>query len=284
MRDIDSAFDHDSEIDTAFRDLRGEVAPNVVAPEPGTIIGRARRRARVRYAALGAAAVVAAGGLLVVKETGTMRDEVVTPPAVTGVPTTRPRGLGLADLVYAEKELKDRDDPRKRYTTSKLWNKVASSSILLPACGAAAKDPLDPWDGDIPGTVNRYEIEYDGNPESGNERTSSKLGEQVIAFADVGQARHIMDLLISGVEACGQPVQSERPALGSQAVRFSRFDPGDGSDPTPQTQEGVAVRQGSVIAIYSSLRNEGPKLTTLDDLERNAQAMVTRLASLGYRD
>jgi len=73
-----------------------------------------------------------------------------------------------------------------------------------------------------------------------------------------------------------------RPHIGEEAVRISTFERGQGGSVPSQTQNAVAVRQGSVIAIYWSVRNEGPKLTTPDKHERDARTMAARLASLGY--
>jgi hypothetical protein len=261
------------DLDTAFDELRHDVAGSAVGPDPGQIIRRSRRRRRIRVATGAAAAVLAVSGAVAVGTASSGDDRpVLTPPATTA-PKPAPRKLKLTDLIYG-KSVRHSDT-----SSTGHWEKGSpTDGLYVPACYDRAGD----LDGDLPGTAQRLEVSYNGNPSSGNERTASQRGEQVITFVDVTTAKQLMAKIVLLAKACDKGVTVTQPAIGDEAMRASRFDQGTRGEPS-QTQEAVAVRQGSAVAVYWSLRNEGPKLVDMTGLERDARVMAARLAALGYR-
>lgn len=79
----------------------------------------------------------------------------------------------------------------------------------------------------------------------------------------------------------GQGATFARLAIGDGATRATRVEH-QSSAPITATENAVAVRQGSVIAVYWDMRNNGPKLASISDHERDARKMAARLRGLGY--
>ncbi|GAA3224342.1 hypothetical protein [Actinocorallia longicatena] len=255
------------EIDTLFGELRREVVPNVTGPAPGEIIGRARaRRARRRIAA-GTAAVVVAAGLFAVQADRRGHDPVLTP---TPAPTPAPHLLKVADLLFAGAAA---DGDEQRWTAQ-------DDSLDPPAIATCLNGPVageDPFGDVIEGAEQRLSTSYNGNKEIGNELTHTSFSEQLIVFTDPAAAQRIMRRLEQVVDDC-EGADVKRWPIGDEAISSVYAFPGT----PPQRTQGVAFRQGRVIAIYGDHRNDGRRLKTLGDHLDNAQTMAARLRAWGF--
>ncbi|GAA2738803.1 hypothetical protein [Actinocorallia aurantiaca] len=267
-------------VEPLFQELRDGMLPHVAGPEPVEIISRIRTRTvRRRLAAGGLAAAAAAVVVsLVAFQGGPEREDrppVLTPPTVTSSAPPQGRPLELKDLLYGEKAAKG--DPRRWYVNTE---KDGGWWLSIQLCGGYEPGEGDPFSRRIPGTEQRFDINYDGRLKLDDKVALTSRGEQVIVFADEAAARRTMGDIVGSARECGRTeAVLGRPGIGDESLSVVGTFP---DEPEPQRNNGIVVRQGRVIVVYGNQRNGGRPLATLSDHEHDARKMVDKLKSLGY--